>query len=324
MHEATDEELRSISMIVYGIYNTVNGKWYIGQTIHQFCGRYAGNKWHFHTTNQYFKRSVAKYGCEKFKVFLLEQNVSTQDALNELEKKHIQEKQAIFPNGYNFESGGQKYEKRVHAVSRKKMSLAHLERRRKTQFLFDKDGVKHCFENEATFAREHGLDPRTVGMLLHGKLDRYKGWNRGDVVVDKPFKHSKLYKLIGPDGVIHEFYNMCEFARQHGLQSACLYSVVVGRALQHKGFRLENPRKKVRGYRYSTGDNPKRKYASVVLEKDGETFEITDMTAFCKERGLTKRQMYTLTSGEQKTAYGFKLVRVDLMARELAEELNAL
>lgn len=321
-------------MIVYGIYNTANGKWYVGQTIHQFCGRYAGNKWDLHTTNKYFKNSVVRYGRDKFKVFLLERNVLTQDALNELEKKHIQEKRAIFPDGYNFESGGQRYEKRVHAVSRKKMSLAHLERRRKSQFLFDKGGTKHYFENESTFAREHELDPRTVGMLLHGKLNRYKGWNRGDVIVDKPFKHSKLYKLVGPDGTKYEFYNMCEFARQHDLCDSALYSVTVGRALQHKGFHLESPRKKVRGYRYSTGDNPKRKYASIVLEKDGETFEIADMTTFCRERGLVKRQLYTLTSGQQKTAYGFKLVKVNPivrdgpqtaeMAQELGETLNAL
>lgn len=311
-------------MVVYGIYNTANGKWYIGQTVNRFCDRYSRNRWDLHTTNQYFRRNVAKYGREVFRVFLLEQDVSTRNELDELEKTHIREKRSLFPDGYNFEPGGQRYEKRVHAVSRKKMSLAHLKHRKRAQFLFDQDGVKHRFENEATFAREHDLDPRTVGMLLHGKLNRYKGWNRGDVIIDKPFKHSKLYKLVGPDGTRHEFYNMCEFARQHNLTSSCLYSVTVGRALQHKGFRLEKPREKVRGYRYSAGDNPKRKYASVVLEKDGETFEIADMTAFCKERGLVKRQLYTLTSGEQKTAYGFKLVKVNSIVPELTEELNAL
>ncbi len=311
MHEPTEAELRSIRMIVYGVYNTANGKWYIGQTVNRFCDRYPGNRWDLHTTNEYFQRSVAKYGLEAFKLFLLEQDVATQHELDELEKAHIREKQSIFPDGYNFETGGQRYEKKVHAVSKQKMSLAHLKRRRKTQCLFDKDGAKHCFENEATFAREHGLDPRTVGMLLHKKIDRYKGWNRGDVIVDKPFKHSKLYKLIGPDGTKHEFYNMCEFARQHDLCNAALYSVTVGRALQHKGFRLENPRERTWKCLYSTANNPKRKYASIVLEKDGETFEVTDMTAFCKERGLTKRQIYTLTNGEQKTAHGFRLVQVN-------------
>ena len=50
--EATLEDLKSKKGIIYKITNKINGKSYIGQTIHSFYQRYKGAKWYKYTQNE--------------------------------------------------------------------------------------------------------------------------------------------------------------------------------------------------------------------------------------------------------------------------------
>ena len=74
--------------IIYGARNTVNGKWYIGQTVTGLGKRrrrhliYARNNY----DNTVFHAAIRKYGESAFEWTVLEYNINTHDELNEREK----------------------------------------------------------------------------------------------------------------------------------------------------------------------------------------------------------------------------------------------
>lgn len=90
--------------IIYKITNKVNGKTYIGQTIHNFDKRYSGSI--ENTNNKHLKRSIDKYGIENFEVNKQIDVAFSREELNIKEKCWI----AIydsFNNGYNMTTGGE-------------------------------------------------------------------------------------------------------------------------------------------------------------------------------------------------------------------------
>ena len=93
--------------IIYGAMCTANQKWYIGQTVN-----YKQRK-HNHLTRArhnydrcVFHAAIRKYGEDCFEWTVLESGIKTHDELNEREKYWIQEKNSLFPNGYNMNGGG--------------------------------------------------------------------------------------------------------------------------------------------------------------------------------------------------------------------------
>ena len=92
-------------MEIYRILNIVNGKSYVGKTEINVRARY-GVRWNKSITNPYLKKSIKKYGQEKFKIEILAVTDNSEE-LCALEKKFISEINSIYPNGYNFSYGGE-------------------------------------------------------------------------------------------------------------------------------------------------------------------------------------------------------------------------
>lgn len=93
-------------MIVYRITNIINGKSYIGQTIHskekrfsQHCSRSEGCV--------YLNNAIVKYGRKNFKIAVLSRCGSIEE-MNHREKYYIKLFDTLSPNGYNLRSGGRK------------------------------------------------------------------------------------------------------------------------------------------------------------------------------------------------------------------------
>ena len=89
--------------VIYRIYNTVNGKSYIGQTT-EFERRI---KIHFrkHNSCTALRNAINKYGKESFRVEILESDVP-EKLLSKLEILHIRFWNTLTPNGYNLNIGG--------------------------------------------------------------------------------------------------------------------------------------------------------------------------------------------------------------------------
>lgn len=89
---------------IYGLQNTINGKWYVGQS------RNIKRRWYsayelLRCKNQiYLYRALCKYGYENFEKVILEE--CPLDKLNERECYWSIEKNSMVPNGYNLKVGG--------------------------------------------------------------------------------------------------------------------------------------------------------------------------------------------------------------------------
>lgn len=93
-------------MIIYRIFNKINGKSYIGQSIFNFNKRYKGSDWLKYTHNVILKNAVNKHGIENFDFEIIEDNVKNIDELNKLEIKYAEKYNTYRPNGYNIRGCG--------------------------------------------------------------------------------------------------------------------------------------------------------------------------------------------------------------------------
>lgn len=90
-------------MIIYKITNIINGKMYVGQTIHSLEKRF---KDHCKKSKcRGIHSAIIKYGPSNFKVEVIE-TVDCLEKLNDREVFWIKELNTISPNGYNLCSGG--------------------------------------------------------------------------------------------------------------------------------------------------------------------------------------------------------------------------
>ena len=84
---------------VYKIENLINGKIYIGQSIH------IERRWKEHcipSSKSLIGKAIKKYGKENFSFQVL--NECAQENLDELEEYYISKYNSIAPNGYNIET----------------------------------------------------------------------------------------------------------------------------------------------------------------------------------------------------------------------------
>lgn len=89
-------------MIIYKIFNLINGKIYIGQTSKDVSLRIAE-----HIYGKYLLgKALRKYGIESFSISVID-SAETQEAINEKEKYWISFYGCRVPNGYNLTDGGE-------------------------------------------------------------------------------------------------------------------------------------------------------------------------------------------------------------------------
>ena len=86
-----------MSVGIYKIENLVNGKIYIGQSIH------IEQRWKEHcrlSNNSLISQAIQKYGKEKFSFQILKE-VDDINLLNQIEADYIRQFNSLVPNGYN-------------------------------------------------------------------------------------------------------------------------------------------------------------------------------------------------------------------------------
>lgn len=86
-----------MSIGIYKIENKINGKIYIGQSIH------IERRWIEHcqlSKKSVISQAIQKYGKENFSFQILEEVTDT-SLLNEMEAKYIRQFNSLVPNGYN-------------------------------------------------------------------------------------------------------------------------------------------------------------------------------------------------------------------------------
>lgn len=175
-------------MIIYIATNILNGKSYVGKTIHSLAYR---KSCHIRNINKnttiHFQRAILKYGQSMFKWKVLWKGVCDKVWLNELEKYYIYFYDTFF-NGYNMTFGGDGAESgeynsfcRLSSIKRKETILKGNSKRRK-----------------------YRATEETKKRMSETRKRMYKGRNN---------PMSKSYKLISPDGK--------NFLVEDGLENFC-------------------------------------------------------------------------------------------------------
>jgi group I intron endonuclease len=86
---ASQEQLRTLSGIIYKFTNKINNKVYIGETLNTFIERYHKNWWNSAVyRNSRFQKAINRYGHKNFIIEILMNNLSL-DALNVWEDFYI-------------------------------------------------------------------------------------------------------------------------------------------------------------------------------------------------------------------------------------------
>jgi hypothetical protein len=189
-------------MEVYKITNIVNGKIYVGQTKNNFSRRYDSkeNWWKSSKINDYLKNSIKKYGPENFSIEILQDGIESLEKLDEIEIEYIKKFNSLFPNGYNYSTGGQK---RRFLTSDKefrvKLSLSRRKKASQSNFVLknNKTGIIHSINNMAEFCREQGISDSLISAVLYGRRKKHKEWS----LPETKLKH---WVLRAPNGEIFD------------------------------------------------------------------------------------------------------------------------
>ena len=93
--------------LVYLAKNILNGKCYVGKTVHSLGERRKGHQGRsLSGSNTHFHRALAKYGPEAFEWSVLDE-CDNEKVLNALERLFIRRLNTRSPNGYNLTDGGE-------------------------------------------------------------------------------------------------------------------------------------------------------------------------------------------------------------------------
>lgn len=218
----------TICMIIYRIFNKINGKSYIGQTTYSFKHRYWGEGWHINTHNQYLKRAVKKYGLLNFEVSFLAENVESIEKLNQLEEFFIKEYNSIYPNGYNFKSGGDNKKHldiTISKIQKSRLNTLNI----KWQFKNHKTGEIIKPKNLAEFCRIYNLSRTMMHHVHTGKNKRHKEWTLPETNIKSwKIKHPIQGEVVILEGELNLF------CRQRGLHKNGILSLFqIGKSLCH-------------------------------------------------------------------------------------------
>ena len=148
---------------IYIIENSINDKYYIGQTVNP------SKRWSKHCSEKSHSRAIysaiQKYGKENFEFILLE-NCKSLEELNRREKLWISYTDTVSPNGYNLIEGGGSsgrcsLETRQRISDSKKgrrWSLAERKSHFKHNFYSNKTHCPkgHSYNSENTYIRPNG------------------------------------------------------------------------------------------------------------------------------------------------------------------------
>ncbi len=276
--------LRYREGIVYMVENLLDGKRYIGQTIHTFVRRYPGGRWWEHTNNPYLKRAAAKHGHDAFRVTILHYG-KTPEELNRLEEEYARVLNCYSPHGYNLVQCGQS--KRHHPDS--------VLKRCRTLTLNDPSGKDVTVTNIKGFCRDNRLDERSLSRVIRGDHASHKGWSLAGVT-QKHHRNNHSYVVYERDGARHDITGLTSWCRERGLVYHAMRSMVQGKTFESQGYAL-NPEAFAK----------QRQRHVVTLTKGDREVVVRNVKQECTSLGLGSARLYMLIAGKLTTYKGWSV-----------------
>lgn len=277
-------------MFVYVITNRVNGKQYVGQTIHSPEARFRRHCWPSTRTRMPITEAIRKYGRECFTLEVLA-TCSSQEELNRQEAYFAATLNTYSPNGYNLRAGNgfgaasEEFKERVRRgklgirpteETRKRLSEAHL-------------GQRWTEERRAQYSRRlQGVRPSEACRQASSE------------------RNAKTYELISPDGDRVTIRNMRQFCVANGLRASAMNNVVHGRARHHRGWRSTLEVEFV-GSARRRPSRPAESYKVYTLRSpDGLLVVTRDLRSFSAERELGYTALLDVIAGRRRQHKGWR------------------
>lgn len=258
-------------MLIYGIFNKINGKVYVGQTVNTLPRRWNQHRGYLVKNkhpNIYLQRSWNKHKEKNFEIQILHDNIQTKDELNILEETY---RLKYAPNVFNLKSGG--LAKSVYSdISLKKMSKSMKKvwsdpeyKKRVTQKIRESRKVESCIklisENQTRLwaddeykkkfsnkMKSHWDDPKYRKKMKQVQNSPEYSKKMSNIYKDKwkyPEYRAKFEKYYGhvidPEGNVYEITGIEKFCREHNLDGSNLARVCNGKYKSCKGWRKYEP-----------------------------------------------------------------------------------
>ena len=187
--------------VIYKIYNDINDKVYIGQTV-----RTMDRRWKEHLNaaqganrNTALYNAMRKYGIESFHIEMVKE--CSEKELDYYEEYYIKQFNSLVPNGYNMTTGGDKGKK--------------LDYDEVVRIYFE------CNQNEAEVLRKYGIHPAITCYILKEKgYTPQKNYEKQGV----PY-----YECDADNNIIRKFNNAYELATTYqdlGITVAGLHNYI--------------------------------------------------------------------------------------------------
>ena len=166
-------------MIIYTITNLINGKKYVGQTIHSMNQRMTGHKAAAKTNSYPLYHAFKKHGLASFVIEEIDRATSV-DELNEKEVYWINVFDTLSPNGYNLKLGGNGGG--CHSEeSKKKIGLANSGKRNKSNTPRTEEhklALSKALKGRATWNKGKQHSQETIEKMRIKATGR-PAWNKG-------------------------------------------------------------------------------------------------------------------------------------------------
>lgn len=296
----TEEQLKTLTWIIYLITNKLNGMKYVGQSYTSFRKRYkTKNNWWKYTHNDYLMNTIKKYGIENFSISILEHNVKDDFELDNLETYYIKELNTLYPNGYNFDSGGN---------SNRYFCQKSRNKKAKQYKVKDRDGNIYEILNGLEFCRKHNLNRGDFWRMLKGEVLHTKGFYLPETninIIRRDRGENGLIKLKDKNGIIHEFYDLNEFCNKNNISKSSVNGILNKENRAIKGWRLpETP--DILEYIHPKN----KKWKKLILTKDDKNYEVINASEFGRLHNFHPCAISGMVAGYLNQVKGFKLKEI--------------
>lgn len=287
---------------IYVIKNTVNGHFYVGQTVNIVM------RFHAHHSemrrghsNGHLRNAVNKYGAAAFEMSML-RPMPTGD-LDIAEQFEIIRAWDAGKSCYNINPSAAK-PPNMRGIPKSKEANRKRSASLRLSISFpvlqlDTDGVVvAAFGSIAEATERTGIRHSGISACCSGKSATAGGfvWRRRGSDLPLPEPQGKTWDivLISPSGERYPIKrNLAASAERLGIPKGSVYALVAGRVQQYKGWRVD-------------GREWARKPLPRLRAPDGSIIEVgTNRRAFCRDRKLGYSGICAVIAGRIKRAYGW-------------------
>lgn len=295
----SEEQLKTLTHIIYLIWDNVNQKGYVGESHKTFYKRYVAGNWVKYSHSKLLKTKAQEIGAHNFSITILEYNVLENRKRKETEYCNLYNTWSPF--GYNILPGEAEHPP-VSEEAKMNLSLSHA----KPEGYWIKEGT--------TGNLVHFKCPREIVIKYAVKVSAVNKLIRKEVPYIKNIiclPEHPLYEVQDMHGNKFKFIRIRDFCKTHNISEKVMSEVLQGyiKTCGKQGFRLlTTPISFKRG-------GLKPKYKSMTLEKDGVEYKINygEITKFSKTHNIPKDFIYQLSDGRKESFNGFKSKNVELL-----------